>query len=75
MKLALAVALNWTAVVPVKPLPLIVTTVPTGPVEGLNPLITGGGMTVKLDTLVAFPPGVVTVIGPELVPTSTIAWI
>jgi hypothetical protein len=36
-----AVPLNMTAVAPVNPLPLIVTVVPTGPLEGLKPVIDG----------------------------------
>jgi hypothetical protein len=35
------VPLNMTAVAPVNPLPLIVTDVPTGPLEGLKVLIDG----------------------------------
>ena len=34
-----------TTVAPLKPLPLRVTTVPTGPAMGRTPLIVGGGMT------------------------------
>ena len=37
------VPLNFTAVAPAKPLPLMVTTVPAGPLEGVKPLITGAG--------------------------------
>jgi hypothetical protein len=36
-----AVPLNMTAVASVNPLPLIVTDVPTGPLEGLKPVING----------------------------------
>jgi hypothetical protein len=45
---AAGVPLNPTAVAPVKPLPVIVTDVPTGPLEGEKPLIEGaaGGVTV-----------------------------
>ena len=37
-----AVPLKLTAVVPVKPRPLIVTTVPTGPLVGAKLVIVGG---------------------------------
>ncbi len=65
------IPLNRTPIASVKPLPLIVTFVPTGPEAGLNPLIVGEGMTVKLDGLVALPPAVVTVIEPEVAPAGT----
>ena len=41
LKLA-AVPLYWTAVAPVKLLPLIVTFAPTGPIVGVKPVIVGG---------------------------------
>jgi len=50
---------NFTAVAPVKFVPVIVTVVPTGPVVGER-LVTvgsgGGGVTVKLVPEVAVPP-------------------
>ena len=64
---------NLTAVAPSKPVPSIVTELPTGPEAGVNPVIVGGGMTVKLPVLVAVPPGVVTEICPELAPAGTVA--
>jgi hypothetical protein len=62
-----------------KALPLIVTTVPTGPIAGVNDEIVGAGcggggfVTVKLDPLVAVPPEVVTVIKPLVAPDGTVA--
>jgi len=71
-----AVPLNATAVAPVKPVPLIVTAVPGGPLDGVNPVIVGGGpVTVKLLLLVAVPLVVVTVIGPVLAPAGTVVLI
>jgi hypothetical protein len=42
------VPLNVTPVAPVKLVPVIVTAVPTGPLDGEKPLIVGGIVTVKL---------------------------
>jgi len=66
---------NITLVAPVKFVPLIVTCVPTGPLAGVKLAIVGGGITAKLVPLVAKPPGVVTVIGPEVAPAGTVAMI
>ena len=66
-------ALKATAVAPVKPAPLMVTLVPTGPLLGLKPLIAGPVVTVKLLLLVVLPAGVVTLIGPVLAPAGTVA--
>jgi hypothetical protein len=57
----------------VKPDPSIVTVVPRGPEVGENPLIVGGGITVKLSVLVPVPPGASTEICPELAPPGTVA--
>jgi hypothetical protein len=65
--------LNLTDVVPVKPLPLMVTLVPTGPAAGLKLVTDGGGVTVKMAALVAVPPGAVTVILPLAAPVGTVA--
>jgi hypothetical protein len=73
VKLVAPVPLKSTAVAPVKPLPVMVTEVPTGPLEGLKPLIEGGTVTVKLLELVLLPFGVVTSIGPVVAPTGTVA--
>jgi hypothetical protein len=56
--------LNATTVAPVKPVPLIITVVPTAPLVGVKLAIVGAFGTVKLFALVAVPPGVVTLIGP-----------
>jgi hypothetical protein len=73
VKLA-ALALNATAEAPVRLAPLIVTMVPTGPLDGAKLVIAGGGMTVKLVALVAVPPAVVTLTGPVVAPAGTVAW-
>ena len=44
-----AVPLNLTALVPVKPLPLIVTVVPGGPLDGTKLAIVGGWLAVEHD--------------------------
>ncbi|PYT95153.1 MAG: hypothetical protein DMG36_02935 [Acidobacteria bacterium] len=72
MKLAV-LPLKVTAVAPVKPVPLIVTLVPTRPLMGVKLVMAGGGITVKLFALVVVPPGVVTLIGPVVAPTGTVA--
>jgi len=41
-------------------------------VIGVNELMVGDGMTVKLAALVAVPPGVVTLIGPVVAPAGTV---
>src|SRR6266581_7650194 len=66
-----AVPLNFTLVAPVKPEPLIVTPAPTGPLVGVNELIAGPWVTVKLLELVAVPCSVVTEIGPVVAPVGT----
>ena len=60
MKTAWFVVLNFTRVVPVKPVPLIVTEEPIAPLVGVKLLIVGAGITVNEELLVAVPPGVVT---------------
>ena len=72
VKLALTL-LNATALAPVKLVPLTVTLVPTGPLEGVKLVIVGGLMTVKLPALVAVPPGVVTLMGPVVAPAGRVA--
>jgi hypothetical protein len=59
----------------VKFVPLIVTLVPTGPLEGEKEVIVGAGalVTVKLVELVAVPPAVVTVSGPVVAPLGNVA--
>jgi hypothetical protein len=70
---AAAVPLNATVVAPLKLAPLIVTLVPIAPLAGVKLAIVGGGITVKPVALVAVPPGVVTLIGPFVVPAGTLA--
>jgi hypothetical protein len=56
--------LNATAVALLKLAPVTVTSVPAGPLIGLNPVILGA--TAKATVLVAIPAGVVTAIGPVI---------
>src|SRR5207302_1236223 len=49
--------------------------VPAGPLTGVKPVIVGELSTVKLLTLLAEPPGVVTLMGPLEAPAGTVAWI
>ncbi len=64
-----------TEVTPVKFVPLMVTTVPTGPLVGVNEVIVGAAplVTVKTFELAAVPPGVVTRISPVSAPKGTVA--
>src|SRR5258705_1729308 len=48
---------------------------PAGPLVGAKLVIVGGGTTVNAALLVAEPPGVVTLSGPVVAPTGTVAWI
>ena len=75
VKLAAATLLNDTALDPVKFVPVITTDVPIGPLVGLNEVIVGigGTVTVKLEALVAVPPGTVTRTSPDVAPDGTIA--
>jgi hypothetical protein len=72
VKLALT-ELKVTDVAPVKPAPLMVTLVPSGPLVGEKLVIEGALTTVKLFELVTVPPGVVTVTGPVVAPAGTVA--
>jgi hypothetical protein len=67
--------LNATDVAPVKPVPEIVTAVPTWPLVGVNDETVGtaGAVTVKLDELVPVPAEVVTAIGPDVALDGTVA--
>jgi len=51
---------NFTLVVLVKLVPVIVTTTPTAPIGGVTLKIVGAGITVNCELLVAEPPGVTT---------------
>jgi len=64
VKEAVAVPPKATAVVPVKFVPVIVTTAPAAPVDGVNEVMVGAGMKVKVPVLATVPPGVVTLIVP-----------
>lgn len=66
------VPLNFTTEWLLKPTPLICTTVPTGPLPGLKPVIDSVG--VKLEALVPVPAGVVTEIVPVTAPFGTFAF-
>lgn len=65
--------LNLTLVRPLKFAPLMVTTVPTGPLVGLKLVMSGRAVTVKLPALVPVPVPVVMVILPVVVPVGTVA--
>jgi hypothetical protein len=67
------VPLNFTAVAPVKFVPVIVTLMPTAPLVGKKLVIVGVKLTVKLVALVAVPAEVVTAIGPVVAPAGTVA--
>ena len=69
MKDVAVVPSNWTAVAPVKLVPVMVTMVPIGPPVGVKLVIVGAGITVKLPALVAVPPGVVTLTVPVVAPS------
>ena len=65
--------LNFTAVAPVNPVPVLPTFAPIGPEVGVKLAIVGGGkLTVKFVVEVAVPPGVVTVIFPVTAPAGTL---
>src|SRR5947209_9337637 len=54
-----AVPAKLTALAPVKPLPVMVRLVPTGPLVGVKEVIEGGTVTTKLEELVPIPAGAV----------------
>jgi hypothetical protein len=66
------VPLNRTADAPVKFEPLMVTVAPSAPLEGAKLVIFG--VAVKLAALVVVPAGVVTLSGPLVAVTGTVAW-
>lgn len=63
---------NFTALAPVKPVPLITTDVPAAAVVGVNAVIVGTGAKLK-PASVPVPFGVVTATTPETVPAATFA--
>jgi hypothetical protein len=67
------VPLNFTVELLLNPTPVIVTTVPVGPLVGLKPVI--DSVTVKFEALVAVPAGVVTEILAVTAPFGTTALI
>ena len=64
VKLKAGVAPKWTAVAPVKLLPVIFTELPLPAELGVKEKIEGGGTKTK-PSWVAVPPGVVTLIAPD----------
>jgi hypothetical protein len=70
VKLA-GVPLKRTPVAPPKFVPVIVTAVSTGPLAGAKEATVGVGMNVKSLSLMAVPPGVVTLIFPVAAPAGT----
>jgi hypothetical protein len=75
VKVVALVVLNVTVEAPNRPVPVIWTDVPTGPLVGLKEVIvgTGEGVTSKLAALVAVPSEFVTAIGPSVAPGGTVA--
>jgi len=73
VKLAATLPLNFTAVAPVKFVPVIVTEAPAKPLAGLKLEIVGAFVIVKLVADEAAPPGVPTRIFPVLVLLATVA--
>jgi len=65
--------LNFTAVAPVKFVPVIVTVERGAPLVGVKLVTVGTARTVKFVALLAVPPEVVTVIGPVVAPAGTVA--
>ncbi|HJV48153.1 MAG TPA: hypothetical protein VJ549_02645, partial [Geothrix sp.] len=65
--------LKVTAVAPLKPVPVRVTRVPTGPLVGLSAVTVGVGMTVNEVLVLPVPPGVVTETLPVVAPAGTVA--
>jgi hypothetical protein len=74
VKVVALTLLKLTAVAPVKPVPVIFTTVPTGPEVGVKDVMVTQEPTVKSAVLVAAAPtGVSTLIFPVVAPEGTIA--
>ena len=67
------VPLNFTLELLLNPVPVIITTVPAGPLVGLKPVI--DSVTVKFEALVPVPAGVMTEILPVTAPVGTVALI
>ena len=75
VKPAAFVPLNWTAVAPVKFVPVMVTTAAADRAAGRGEAGDGrrAGPAVKVPALVAVPPGVVTLTVPVVAPAGTVA--
>jgi hypothetical protein len=74
MKLSLGAPLKVTVDASIKPVPLIVTMVPSAPLVGDSELIVGGaGPTTVNVVRLAVPPGVVTAMAPLIAPAGTVA--
>lgn len=73
LRIVAAIPLNFTDDVDVNPVPVIVTSVPVGPLEGVKLVIDSVG--VKVAVLVAVLTGVVTEIFAVLAPFGTVALI
>ena len=72
-KFGAAVPFNATAVAPVKPVPVRVTTVATGPLVGESDVIAGAVIIEKIAVLTAVPFAVVTLMVPFRAPVGTAA--
>jgi hypothetical protein len=68
---AVAPPVKVTSVAPVRFVPVITTLVPLGPVVGVKEVMVGAGIKVKLDVLVAVPPGVLISMAPVSAPVGT----
>ena len=66
------VPLNFTAVAPVKAVPVIVTLPPIAPLVGEKLVMEGVRITVKLLALVAVPPGLETEMVPVVAAVGTV---
>jgi hypothetical protein len=73
VKVVAGTPLKFTAVAPVKLVPVITTEELIAPDDGVKEERVGGKKTVKLEEVVAVPPGVVTAMVPVLAPTGTVA--
>jgi len=65
--------LKATAVAVLKPVPVMVTLVPTRPLVGVNEVMLGATMTVKSPALVPVPAELVTLIFPVVAAAGTVA--
>jgi hypothetical protein len=72
-KVVAALPLNATCEASERFVPVMTTTVPTGPMMGVKLVIVGGTPTVNGVAEVAVPAGVVTVMVPVVVPAATVA--